>query len=73
MMRAPPSLDRGESHASLSPPLKREDGGRKSDETNTVLSYRNCTLTQYARPANPQARTPPLAEPRHAPRLTGHS
>ena len=77
-MRSPPShVDSGDSHASRSPPLKREDGGKKvNDETNTVLSYRNCNFSLCAVARSPQpahissrgATTHPVP---HRPQLNG--
>lgn len=70
-MRSPPShVDSGDSHASRSPPLKREDGGKKvNDETNTVLSYRNCNFSLCA-VAAPPACTHLLSRSHDAPRAS---
>lgn len=70
-MRGPPShVDSGDSHASRSPPLKREDGGKKvNDETNTVLSYRNCNFSLCA-VAAPPACTHLLSRSHDAPRAS---
>ena len=72
-MRSPPSPDDSgdsDSHASRSPPLKRKDGGKKvDDETNTVLSYRNCNFSQCAAAA-PPACTHLLSRSHNAPRAS---
>ena len=77
-MRSPPSRsDSGDSHASRSPPLKREDGGKKvNDETNTVLSYRNCNFSlcaasQLPQPAHISSRGATTHPVPHRPQLNG--